>query len=843
MTPGLDKNLYELFAAQARATPEAVAVVVSKTMSTTYGELVDQARRVCDFLRGRAIAPEQPVGVLMSRSADLVGTLLGILKSGAAYVPIDPDDPPARQLRILTHSGCRLVLAHATRKDALQSLRGEAGNADLAMVAVEDLPASESDAEAPCAPGGNRLAYILFTSGSTGEPKGVEIQHASVVNLLLAVQGLLGFTSRDCYLAASTVGFDISVAELFLPLITGGRILLRDRTCWLNPGQLAADIRDYGVSVVQTGPSTWAVLLDEIPDFPRVRVVISTAEPIRVDLARRLLACGEEAWNLYGPTETTVWSTAFRMTRDSLAHAQHTALSVSIGQPLANTEICIVDQQGVAVPPGQQGELCIGGWGLARGYLHRPDLTAERFVHLGTPGARFYRTGDLAAWSEHGDLLYFGRRDDEMKIRGHRIDPGEVESHLLTHPAVRQAATTWFELPGGSRSIIAGIVCAPGKEVTAFDLHGWLAARLPAPMIPARYTFLSQLPLSPSGKVDRVALRRDAFAAARVPHPDQRRLTDDELVMAKLWASILQDGVLGPDDHFFTCGGDSLAAVRVLALVESTWGVALPVQALFEHPTLAAFTKRVAQARKALGFSRRCVSWWSRLCRSLTGNLGGESQVSTPSTPQDLLARQRVYLEAWAGKRVTRESLVVTRNERGTRPGLFWCLQGYRELTQLAAHLGSEFPVHGLRSGYLLIDYQDAAELETFAAAYADEIDGLQPAGPLLLGGNCQGGLIMHATALKLQARGREVGLLMLMEQGVVRPFPTRVALIFGRESHLNPYRTPGAEPDRSFTEAYPGGYTVADIPGAHGQFFEAPNVQGLARVVRDLTAPWRRPA
>ena len=826
----LDRNLYELFEAQAAATPDALAVIESAASSTSYRALDERARRIARELSERGIEAEQPIGVLMARTSDLVAVLLAVLRSGGAYVPIDLDDPPLRQQRILRQAGCRIVIVDRSLTASLRSSLSESG---VACIDVDALRESGVAAESRCAPGGSRLAYILFTSGSTGEPKGVEVEHRSVENLLLASRNLLGFAASDCTLAASTIGFDISVVEIFLPLITGGRLLLRDRKCWLDPAALADDIRMFGVTVVQCGPSTWSVLVSEAADFPRLRVVISTAEAIGVDLARRLVDLGDDAWNLYGPTETTVWSTAFRMTHDTLGHLQHSDLSVSIGHPLLNTSLCIIDSQGTPVAVGERGELCIGGLGVARGYRGSPELTEQKFLRLGSPPQRFYRTGDVAAWSADGELLYFGRLDDQMKIRGHRVDPGEVESSILMHPTVRKAAATWFETATGGRSIIAAIVLSDGATTSERELYGWLETRLPSAMIPSRFVFCLDLPATPSGKVDRVAIRRLAAEPLAPQGAMSRPLSSTEEALAVIWRRVLEVPSIAPESHFFTIGGDSLAAVRVLTQVEVDLGVDLPVQALFEAPTLRAFAARVDRAHRR----SRAVEAWQALKSRLRGFLRRPAAPSEPSLQGEsaILAQLRIYVAPWRGRRLSHDSLVVTLNERGTRAGLFWCLQGQREFEQLAAHLGADIPIHGMRSGHLVLDYDRADDVAALAQTYADEIEAVQPSGPLHLGGNCQGGIVMHAVAQRLRQRDREVRLLILMEQRFVRPFPGKVALVFGRESHLNPYLEPDANPEAAFREAYPGGFEVEFIHGAHGGFFESPNIEGLAAVLQKL--------
>ena len=846
-----DQSIYAFFAERVRDTPDAISVIESKTKSVTYRELALRAAQVGDYLSAQGVAAEEPVGVLMSRTAEMVAVLLGIIKCGAAYVPIDPDDPPSRQRVIMERSGCRRVIAHRARIHAVRDVLSNSDEQELGLsfIDIDHIPAVAVDPLASIAPGDRRLAYILYTSGSTGEPKGVEVEHRSVMNLLLASHNLLAFTPDDCFLACSTIGFDISVVEIFLPLITGGRLLMSDRNSLLEPARLAADIRAYGVTCMQTGPSTWSVLLGAVQDFPTLRVAISTAEAIPVALARSLVAHGETVWNLYGPTETTIWSTGYRMSKETLDADQSSPISVSIGHPLVNTSLLILDEQLNPVPDGQTGELFIGGLGVARGYRGNPALTAQRFVTLN--GIRFYRTGDVVAWSKDGNLLYFGRNDDQMKIRGVRIDPAEVETAIRAHPSVQQAAATWYASAGGARSIVAAVV--PRSEtspVSAEALHVWLRGRLPDPMVPSRYVFCQTMPLSPSGKIDRVTIRGMPSVDPPADEHDASETTKTERTLMAIWRRILQLERVTPGSHFFTVGGDSLAAVRVLTQVEKVLGVVLPVQAIFRSPVLSDLAAEIDRAvarregRRGIRVSaRRLIKALQRMCTSVAKPPVAviaepvADEYAPVTNARDILPKQYAYVDPWQGHRVRQDSLVVSLNETGHRPGLFWCLQGYRELTQLAGFLGREQPVHGIRSGYMIIRYEDTSHVETLASRYANEIASIQPEGPLILGGNCQGGLIIRAVAEKLVARGREIRLLVLMEQRRFTPYGGPVALIFGRDSHLNPYLEPGVDMESVFRANFPAGYDVAFIDGAHGQFFESPNIESLAAILKRLLA------
>ncbi len=707
-----DHNLATLVLAQAAASPGATAIVAESGM-VTYGALAERVAAIAAFLLRRGLAAEEPVGVLMRRSPDMVAALLSILHAGGAYVPLDPDDPAERNRRIREKSGARLVLTDRYLGEI--ALPG----AGLEFAVVSDLGTAEP--LPPAAPGGTRLAYILFTSGSTGEPKGVEIEHRAAVNLVVAARDLLGFGPADRYLATSTIGFDISVAELFVPLTSGGSLLLRDRKAWLAPRALADDIRRHGVTVVQVGPSVWSVVLAEAPDFPRVRVVITTAEPVPPALARRLVALGEQAWNLYGPTETTVWSTAHRLTADP---AGDTVVSASIGRPIAHTTAHVLNEHGAPALDDEEGELCLGGLGLARGYRGDAVLTREKiFAHAAT-GERLYRTGDRAALGADGLLRYFGRLDDQMKIRGVRIEPREVEAAILAHPAIAQAAATWFEGSAGSRSIVAAVVVRPGGSVAPTELHTWLAARLSPQMIPARWLFLDELPRAPSGKIDRNAIRRRAAdPAAPVSTSSARPLDATEAELAGIWRRILGRPAIAADDHFFTIGGDSLAAVRMINEVEERFRVALPVQTVFEAPTLARLAARINAVKAEAAAA-------------------GEARYLFP------------LVEAGRGRPVFFSNVDLKLAARGA-----WTIDA---------------PLQSISHWAQGRGFIEAESLEALAAVHVAAVREAQPRGPWRIAGYSFGGLVAFEMAQQIRRAGGTVELLFLLDP--MQPFRTEHA-------------------------------------------------------------------
>ena len=503
LTADRDANLAALIARQAQDTPDAVAVIADRVW--TYGEL---HARMLAFAAGIArlgLPPETTVAVQVRRDGDMVALLLAILWCGLAYVPIDPEDPPERGRRIVTSAGCGLVLGGPADLDRLR----QAGETDPpAMIDPASLIVTGPTPDAPaCATGKDRLAYVLFTSGSTGDPKGVEIEHRQLVNLLLAARDLLRFGRADRYLAIATIAFDISVVELFLPLLAGGSVLLRSRSMLRDPARLMAELRDHAVTHVQLGPSSWSVLLQSATVFPHLRVAISTGEPITPALAARLPQIADLALNLYGPTETTVWATGYRLEASPATNGPGlSAISAPIGTPLADCTALVLGPDGAPVADGQEGELLIGGAGVARGYRARPDLTAERFIRLGPDALRYYRTGDLVRRDPDGVIHYFGRNDDQLKVRGVRIEPREIEQALARVPEVAQSAATWFETGSGTRGLIAAVVWHKGRSLQFETLQGLLQRSLPQAMVPSRFVALDRLPQTASGKIDRAAI-------------------------------------------------------------------------------------------------------------------------------------------------------------------------------------------------------------------------------------------------------------------------------------------------------------------------------------------------
>ncbi len=591
-------SLAALFAEQAARTPEAVALVCGGT-AMTYRELTARVGIVARRLRALGVGPEVRVALCVRRSPRLVSGLLGILAAGGAYVPLDPGHPRERLDFLLADSGAAVVVTEAGPHPLTPSPTPShpPGEGEIVVrVLLDDLEPIEEDGalELP-AVGPANLAYVLYTSGSTGRPKGVEIEHGSALALLRWARRTFSVVERTAVLASTSVGFDLSVFELFLPLSTGGTVVLVEDALQLGEGD------GPGITLINTVPSAMAELvrLGALPASVRTVCLAGERLPARLAAAVHGALPGVRLLNLYGPTEATTYATWAEVRADADGGEP------AIGRPVDGTRVWLLDAGLMPVPPGVAGELCLAGAGLARGYAMRPDLTAERFVPLPepqtVPGARLYRTGDLARWRTDGRLELIGRLDEQVKLRGFRIEPGEVEAALLAVPGVRAAAVVLRQTSVENRRLVAYVAGEPG-EIAPQTLREHLAARLPAPFVPSVFVVLPRLPLTPHGKVDRRALAAlplaaEAEAEGFVPPRDAV-----EEGLAAVWAEVLEQagdwegGAIGAGDDFFALGGHSLLATRVLARVREVFGVALPLRDLFAAPTLVGLAERVRAA-------------------------------------------------------------------------------------------------------------------------------------------------------------------------------------------------------------------------------------------------------
>ena len=581
----LDHSINELFERQVNLTPSHVAVSCAGEQ-ITYGRLNERANQLRHYLRARGVGPEVRVGICLERSIDLVIGILGVLKAGAAYVPLDPDYPAERVTYMLSDAATPILLT----SKKIHVIAPEAAVERIYLDTDWEQIASEKTTNLESLAGPDNLAYVIYTSGSTGQPKGVGITLRSVVSFLNWADEVFPEQYRDGLLAATSVCFDLSIFELFLPLCFGGRIILVDNILALS------DLpKEEEVTLINTVPSAIRELLRE-DDLPRSGAIVNLAgEALSADLARKLYATLPEhrLYNLYGPTETTTYST-FTHIESSVANTP------GIGRPIANTQVYVLDRNGNPAGTGVPGELYIGGVGLARGYLNRPDLTAEKFVPNAfstEPGARLYRTGDRVRWLTDGTLEFLGRIDHQVKVRGYRIELGEIESVLSSHPSVREAVVVVRDDAVGGQRLVAYLVTLGEASLSVADLRAYLQTKLPSYMVPGAFVTLSELPLTPNGKLDRKRLPAPEASIREVmPEIVELRSPSEELV-ASVWRQVLGVERVGSDENFFELGGHSLLATQVASRVRKVFGIELELRQLFERPTVAGLARHIEALR------------------------------------------------------------------------------------------------------------------------------------------------------------------------------------------------------------------------------------------------------
>ncbi len=562
------------FEERVRQSPEAIAVSFGDS-AWTYARLNSRANQLARLLQRAGVGPETKVGVCLERSVELLVALIAVAKAGGTYVPMDPGFPAERLRFMLQDSQAAVLVTDAARAEALQA-------GPQRVLLLEQLAGEleqEPETDLPWRGRPDALVYVMYTSGSTGQPKGVEVTHEALTNLLEAMAEAPGMTASDRLLAVTTVSFDIAALELYLPLMRGARVVLASRQDALDPQALARLVREQGVTVMQATPATWRMMLDAGWAGAPELTILCGGEGLPRTLADRLLPRCRALWNVYGPTETTVWSTAWTV---------EPAGPILVGRPIANTQLYILDEELQPVPAGVPGELYIGGLGLARGYAGRPERTRERFVaNAGDPsrGGRMYRTGDLARFCDSGEVEHLGRTDFQVKVRGFRVELGEIEHQLERHAGVRSAVVVAQRETDGEPRLVAYVI--PRHERCPEDLREHLAGRLPAYMVPAVFVPMTTFPMTANGKVDRNALPRPIAPESRQLAPadvPQGRL---EQLIAEVWRKELGCGPVSRRDLFFELSGDSLQAARVITALQGELGIVAHVSALYDAPTVS----------------------------------------------------------------------------------------------------------------------------------------------------------------------------------------------------------------------------------------------------------------
>ncbi len=713
-----NRRFFDAFVAQAAETPDTIALADS-VGTMTYRDLDRRSNKLAHFLRSRGATSGSPIAVHLNRSVDLVVALLGILKSGAAYLPLDASYPAERIEYVLRDSGVSMIVTEESTLALLPPGDILAICIDSDGAAIADQP----DEPLTAAGSAEDPAYVIYTSGSTGKPKGVVVSHRNVINLLSAVQRRLQLSPRDIMLAVTSPAFDISVTELFLPLITGGQVVIAGRDIVADPRALLKRLARSRATIMQATPATWRAIVEGGWPPAQAITVLTAGEALSVELAARLMAGATAVWNLYGPTETTIYSTAHRV--------QPSDDPVPIGRPIDNTQTYIIDRNRRQVPPGVSGELYIGGAGVSHGYLGKPELTAERFlpdpVDLDSSGS-IYRTGDVCRWRSDGTIDYLGRSDHQVKVRGYRIELGEIELMLRRQPGVDEAVVITRDDVAGEKQLLAFVTAQPGAVLSGKETRQGLELGLPAYMVPARIAVLEAFPLTPNGKIDRRALEALDYTPEPSVSTPPHTLTEE--LMASIWADLLEVEVVGVDEDFFELGGHSLLAVRMLERIRTEFGRTVSLNTLFTTPTIAAMARALD-----------------------TSETEGTASLISP-----------------------------LRTSGHRRP--FFLLHGQPKgrglySVKLARLLDAEQPLYVLQP-HALVGLTVPPSIEEIAADYVAAMRSYQAHGPYRIGGFCLSGIVAYEMAQQLRDVGEEVEMLVLLHTKLprfIRSVPIRMAL------------------------------------------------------------------
>lgn len=572
------RQVWEMFQDQAGVRPDKVAARFNGR-EVSYRELNQAANQLAEELKNAGAGPETLVGIYCERSLEMLAAMLGVHKAGAGYLPLDPSYPADRIRFMVKDSETGIVLTSKSLEADVQALgvrtRALDGLFAEALANPKPNPGRTGTPET--------LSYVIYTSGSTGTPKGVEIPQRALTNFVCAMQETPGITAGDRVLAVTTLSFDIAVLELLLPLTVGATVVLAPREAVQDPAALERLIKDESITLMQATPSTWTALREHGWTGRHDLKALSGGEPITPELAEFLTKTCKEVWNMYGPTETTVWSTCAR-----LEAGQKT---ISIGRPIANTSLYILDEHLQLVPTGSQGDLYIGGAGLARGYRNRPQLTGERFVaNPFREGERIYKTGDVAQYLGDGQVLCLGRSDHQVKLRGYRIELGEIEAVLQTHPAVARVVVTAREIDRSGKGLVAYWVGREGQQPSTGELRDAVQTRLPGYMVPAAFVRLSEMPLTPNGKIDRSRLPAPLITAESEAGRVMLPRTPLEKEVAAAWEAALGRSEIGVTDNFFELGGHSLLAMKVLATLRTKVNVPITIASIFKYPTVESYS-------------------------------------------------------------------------------------------------------------------------------------------------------------------------------------------------------------------------------------------------------------
>lgn len=699
-----DKLLHQLISETVSKYPDRVALTF-KNNNLTYFQLNSHANRLAHLLLDKGVMPQDKVAILLDRSEELVISLLAIMKIGATYVPLDPLFPVARSSYMLEDSNTVLLLTSDCYKEVHLS-----GSKEVILEDVWGSLSLFSDQDPIAEISGKDILYILYTSGSTGKPKGVEVMHQNMVNFLLSMQKVPGMEPTDSLLAVTTISFDIAGLELFLPLVTGARIVLADAT-EVKDGRLLLELIDQeSITFMQATPYTWRLLLEAGWQKGKMKVLCG-GEALPVDLAKKILNRAGSLWNVYGPTETTIWSTIKQInSKDEV---------IGIGKPIDNTGIYILDEHQSPLAIGEVGEIFIAGEGVARGYLNQQLLTAEKFFtdpFSNDPGGRMYGTGDLGKFTPDGELIYISRVDQQIKIRGYRIETAEIEYHLSKAHKVKHAVVIAMAGTDGIYKLVAYVIAEPSVESESMLADRWitdLKQTLPDYMIPDIFQFLTEMPLTPNGKIDKKALAERKLVLEPLNEYAGPR-TDVEQMVARIWSEVLNIDKIGIHHNFFEIGGHSLKALQIMLRIEKETGRRLPLATFIAHPT-------ISKMSLVMQLDAKSITW----------------DVLVPIKPSG--NKIPIYIVHGASLNVL----------------LF---------NTLAIHMDDDQPIYGLQAKGLNGIDEPFSRIEDMAAHYIQAILKQNPEGPYALAGYSFGGIVAYEMTRQLEVLNKKVKMLAMFD-------------------------------------------------------------------------------
>lgn len=702
----LKKNIHCLFEDAARKYPANIAAEFASE-KITYDELNKKANVLANHLGSLNIQQGEPVCICLDRSIELIIALLGILKAGAAYIPVDPGFPASRISYMMASSNVRFLIS---KTETVRNIGVQATDTILLDKNWETKTNGKTgNPQTPSNP--YRTAYIIYTSGSTGTPKGVQIPHRALTNLLFSFRDELLFSEIESLLAITTISFDIAGLELFLPLITGAKVVIASKEDAMDATRLMKFFSEKRITVFQATPATYKILQASGWKPPAIMKLLIGGEAVPADLAKYLSQYSRHVWNVYGPTETTIWSTIYKIPQAETGFEQNEI--VKIGKPIANTSLFILDDYLKQTPPGIEGEIYIGGDGLSSGYYNQPELTDERFIYTSINSdevTRIYKTGDKGKFSADGNLEYSGRSDFQVKIRGYRIELGEIETVLRLHTNVTDTVAHVQEDTSGDKKLIAYFVSQ--KNIEANELKELLREKLPEYMVPSFFVKLDALPMTPNGKINRKALPAPEVTAKETKADDSgvlMQISSTEETLVDIWKEILSIDRVGIHDNFFELGGHSLIGVRLFIEIEKKLGVKLNLQSLFKAPTVSGLAALIDNEESA-------IEWQP----------------------------------------------VVALQPHGSRPPLF-CIHMHNgniyRWKVLEKYLPSDQPIYAIQPRALDLKQEPHRNIEEMAQHYVELIKEVQPHGPYHLLGLCYGGMVVFEMALQLQEKGERVAM------------------------------------------------------------------------------------